>query len=231
MHHNTNTDNPNQEQPSMLALLRSLMPARKLYFNEALRLAELQANRLLERSNITSTPVPNEIVGSLPRITVEYEPDMPCSGASNWDSRRRTWVITLNALEPDTRHRFSLMHEYKHIVDHGSAGLVELGGWRYFGYRPVEYLAEYFAGCVLIPKRLVKQAWGAGLQREDELADYFDVSPQAIAVRLSQIGLTESRPRCAGPLQRQDTTSRRGRYHRARSVHWPSPHFTREAAA
>jgi Zn-dependent peptidase ImmA (M78 family) len=229
MHYNTNHEN-NLEQPSVLALLRSVLPAkRKLRFGEALRIAELQANKLLEQAGITDAPVPSEIVTGLPRITVEYEIDMPCSGASDWDGHRRTWVITLNALEPDTRHRFSLLHEYKHIIDHGSPGLVDLGNFRYFGREPVEYIAEYFAGCVLMPKRLVKRAWGEGIQRLNDLADLFDVSPQAMSVRLAQLGLTEPRPRCSPP-GRQTFTARHGRYNRSLSAYGPVPRLPQEVA-
>src|SRR6266542_3903344 len=169
MHQHNNTGN-NVEQPRVLAVLRSVLPSkRRLWFGEALRIAELQANKLLEQASITDGPVPSEIVTGLPRIAVEYDIDMPCSGASDWDSHRRTWVITLNALEPETRHRFSLLHEYHHIICHGSPGLVDLGSFRYFGRETVEYVAEYFAGCALMPKRLVKRAWGEGIQRLSEL--------------------------------------------------------------
>ena len=229
MHQHNNTGN-NVEQPRVLAVLRSVLPSkRRLWFGEALRIAELQANKLLEQASITDGPVPSEIVTGLPRIAVEYDIDMPCSGASDWDSHRRTWVITLNALEPETRHRFSLLHEYHHIICHGSPGLVDLGSFRYFGREPVEYVAEYFAGCALMPKRLVKRAWGEGIQRLSELADHFDVSPQAMSVRLAQLGLTEPRPRCAPPT-RQTFTARRGRYHRSLSAHRPVPHLPQEVA-
>jgi hypothetical protein len=58
MHHNTNIENTHSEQPSVLASLRSLFPGRRLRFAEALRLAELQANRFLERSGVQAAPVP-----------------------------------------------------------------------------------------------------------------------------------------------------------------------------
>jgi Zn-dependent peptidase ImmA (M78 family) len=218
------------EQPSVLASLRSLFPERRLQFFEALRITELQANRHLELSGVHSAPVPSEIVTDLPRITVEYDIDMPCSGSSDWDSRRRTWVITLNALEPDTRHRFSLLHEYKHIIDHGSPGLVDLGSFRYFGREPDEYIADYFAACVLMPKRLVKRAWGEGTQRLSDLAEAFDVSLQAMEVRLTQLGLVEPRTRCAQLATRPASAARRGRYHRSFPIHWPGSHLPQEVA-
>jgi Zn-dependent peptidase ImmA (M78 family) len=228
MHSNTNTGNNVPEQSSVLAQLRSVLPAkRKLRFDEALRLAELQANKLLEHSGITEAPVPAEIVTSLPRITIGYEIDMPCSGVSVWDAQRKTWIITLNALEPDTRHRISILHEYKHIIDHGSPGLVDLGSFRPFGYDPIEYVAEYFAGCTLMPKRLVKRAWGEGLQRLSELADFFEVSPRAMSVRLAQLGLREPLPRC---IPRSRTNIMRGpsRYYRSFSPNWPAPSLPQE---
>jgi Zn-dependent peptidase ImmA (M78 family) len=52
------------------------------------------------------------------------------------------------------------------------------------GREPVEAVAEYFAACVLMPKRLIKRAWGEGHQRVSELSDLFDVSPRAMKIRL-----------------------------------------------
>lgn len=222
MHATSPTTESPTETPSVLRALRALLPARPLHLSEALRLAELQANRLLELTVGYQAPVPAEIVTDLPRITVEYEIDMPCSGASAWDLRRRSWIITLNALEPDTRQRFSLLHEYKHIIDHGSAGLHANGHASVLGRDPVEYVCDYFAACALMPKRLVKQAWGDGIQRVSDLADLFDVSPAAMDIRLAHVGLTTPRPRCAptpSAMARPVTTWRARRYQRALSEH------------
>src|SRR5689334_3479781 len=90
---------------SVPASLRALLPNRRLQLSEAFRIAELQANRLLEFARVDCAPVPVDVITQLPRIAVDYEIDMPCSGASDWDSQRKSWVITINALEPDTRHR------------------------------------------------------------------------------------------------------------------------------
>lgn len=151
--------------------------------SEALRLAELQANSLLELSGVHEAPVSSEIVSGLPRVHVTYDLDMPVSGGSSWDAKRKSWVITLHATEPDTRHRITLLHEYKHIIDHGHAGVLAPLGRTYFGLTPVEYVAEYFAGCVLMPKRLVKRAWGERVQRTEDLAELFDVSTRARPTR------------------------------------------------
>jgi Zn-dependent peptidase ImmA (M78 family) len=199
-----NTNPTTLEVPSVLASLRRLAPQRPLQLFEALRVAELQANRFLEISEIHETPVPSEIVSRLPRISVEYDFDMPdsASGASDWDDTSKTWVLTINGRQVDTRQRFTLLHEYKHILDHGHAALRVDPGRRYFGLPPVEYVADYFAGCALMPKLLVKRAWGQGIQRSHDLALLFDVSQRAMEVRLAQIGLTDTAARCAPPEPR-----------------------------
>ena len=179
----------------MLASLRALIPNRPLLLGEALKLAELQANRLLELRGALDVPVPTTVITGLPRITAEHDADLPAdaaSGSSDWDWRRRSWVISLNPTEPRTRKRFTLFHEYKHILDHGSPGLASMPALR-LGQKPAtEVVADYFAGCVLMPKRLVKAAYCDGIQRPADLAQLFDVSEPAVRVRLSQIGLCDS---------------------------------------
>jgi len=200
---NNPTNHPTGDQPSVLASLRALLPNRRLQLFEAMRLAELQANRLLEMSRVEEIPVPIEIITDMPHIQLEYEADMPASGASDWDSHHQTWVITVNSLEPETRQRLSILHEYKHIIDHGSPGLVDdPSGRTYYGLSRHEFLAEYFAGCVLMPRRWVKRAWSDGIQYVPDLAELFDVSRRAMQVRLGQLRLSGS----------QDT------YRRAKSI-------------
>ena len=175
----------------MLARLRALAPQRPLSLPEALKVAELQAAQLLALRNLHLAPVPSEVVADLRRISVEYDFDMPdqISGASDWDHQRKRWVITINALQPDTRQRFTLLHEYKHILDHGHPGLAVQPERRYYGLPAPEFVADYFAGCVLMPRPLVLRAWNQGLQEPADLAVRFDVSERAMEVRLSQLRL------------------------------------------
>ncbi len=217
MHDNTNNTGSDNET-SLLASLRSLIPNRKLQFSEALRIAELQANRLLELSDITDWPTPSEIVAELPRIEVEYG-DLPTSGLSFWNGH--AWVICLNHGEPTTRQRFTLLHEFKHVIDHDRTHRLYIGNHRHNADEQAEHAADYFAGCALMPKRLMKRAWGDGLQRPAVLAATFDVSPAAAEVRLAQLGLTEPRLRCAPVSGVRFLPSRGGSYHRERSIEWP----------
>jgi len=115
-------NNITQPGAGVLTSLRALHPRRSLTLPEALHVAELQAERLRDLQGAHAVPIPTSIVTQLPRIIVEHDPELPAhaaSGCSDWDSRRRAWVISLNPAEPRVRRRFTTMHEYKHILDHG----------------------------------------------------------------------------------------------------------------
>lgn len=185
---------------SYLHTLRSLMPARALSFPEALQRAELQASRLLELSGITDGPVPDSVITDQPRIVVEntYLPSE--SGVSTWE--RGAWRIQLSALEPEVRRRFTLAHELKHVLD---APIEQIAYARLRSpgdtHPLVEQVCDYFAACLLMPKKFVKRTWGEGLRDVQSLAAYFDVSPQAMQIRLQTLGLVERPARCRTPSQ------------------------------
>jgi len=183
-------------QRSVLASLRALVPKRPLTYYEALRIAELQANRLLEHFKIESATVPDEIITELPRIRVirEYVPD---SGAAHWSGRY--WVITLKSDEPRTRQRFSLMHEFKHVLDHTTEQFLYVDRPFQSAHEQAERAAEYFAACVLMPKKVVKSLWCRGHQDIPRLAAKLQVSEPALRYRLAYLGLTEQPSRCHRP--------------------------------
>ena len=183
----------NQPGGSVLASLRALASAHPMTLDEALRLAERQATLLLALCGGPTVPVPTSTITGQPRITVEHDSALPAeaaSGCSDWDSHRRTWVISLNPTEPRRRQRFTVLHEYKHIIDHPGPSIRPSP---YAYQRPVaEMIADYFAGCVLVPKRVLATAYYDGIQYPADLAQLFDVSKEAIQVRLAQVGLAES---------------------------------------
>jgi len=211
------TTNTNSPSSSVLTHLRALIPRRALSLAEALQLAELQAGRLLELTGGPAIPVATRLISQQPRIIVEHDPELPAhaaSGCSDWDYRRRSWIIYLNPTEPPRRQRFTVMHEYKHIIDHGSAGILPE---RYAYQRPVaEIVADYFAGCVLIPKRQLTAAYYDGIQRPADLAQLFDVSREAIQVRLAQVGLADLPP---AQRRRSIPPARAAGYYRSATSH------------
>ena len=210
---NNNEQPGSLSTPSLLASLRLLVPVREASFDEALRVAEQQAQRLLRRLNIQDGPVSDDLLLDLPRIAIEYVSNLPTSGCSFWDSQRRSWIVQVNADEPPTRQRFTMFHEYKHIIDHGRTA--QLYGTTADAARYAEQAADFFAGCVLMPRPFLKRAWGNGLQTPAALAAHFDVSPVAAEVRISQIGLATKRDRCAAPVH---SAPRFGRYYRPFSL-------------
>lgn len=185
------------EDASVLATLRQLVPHRQLSFEEVKRITELQAYRLRQLFEIDGPAFPHEIIMELPRIQVDFDIDLPVSGSSHWNGSQ--WVIVLNSLEGPLRQRFSLAHEFKHVMDHSV---------RHFMYhdfdeeghsKQAEQIADYFAGCLLMPKQHIKTLYyNHGVQRPSELSECFHVSPKAIQFRLHQLGITPDTARCGG---------------------------------
>lgn len=181
----------------VVASLRDLVPLRPLTYGEHLRIAELQANRFLKLVGVHEAPVPERVITELPRIQVEHISPFLVSGATHWSSGQ--WLVILNGAEPRVRQRFSLAHEFKHIIDHRFADLI------YSSFAPAdrkvltEQLCDFFAGCLLMPRPWLKSTYAGGLQHLPSLARQFDVSQAACQVRLSQIGMTDPTPRCGRP--------------------------------
>lgn len=216
--------------PSILKSLRSLVPLRDCEPDEALVVAERQATRLLalvRELDPSCEGIDLVHLDALPRIRVVFE-SLPVSGMSHWNGHE--WVITIAKGDGPARQRFTLLHEFKHVIDHGYTDYLYSGGRSSShpasfrgrsadrGFTPrssggvspslelAERAADYFAGCALVPKAALKRVWGLGLQRPELLADHFGVSEAAIRVRLSQTGLDrpfdrEPSPRCARPVR------------------------------
>lgn len=171
-----------------LSLLRELMPQRSLELQEAYRIAELQAARLRQLHDAHEPLLDEAIITEQPRITVTTESDLPSSGMTFWNGTN--WMLLLGGDEARTRQRFSLFHEYKHILDHPVRAHTQLS------YEDNERVADYFAACALMPKLLVKRHYCAGTQKPEALAYLFGVSRQAMRYRLNQLGLTDPPRRC-----------------------------------
>ena len=172
--------------------LRALTPVRPLRFAEALRIAELQAAKLVQLAGLADGPVPNSIISEQPRLQVERLPlHRGCSGFSQWAKGR--WVIVLNAHESPNRQRFSLAHEFKHVLDGPLAAALYPSDNNQPTDAAAEAICDHFAACLLMPRPWVKRAWGNGMQDPYVLARRFRVSPEAMHIRLDRLGLTNRR--------------------------------------
>jgi Zn-dependent peptidase ImmA (M78 family) len=182
----------------MLTSLRDLMPLRSLSQSEALRLAELQATRLLVLTDTTAGPVPEGVITELPGVEVVYDHSAtaPSSGLFRWEHGR--YLIVIDGTEiPVGRQRFSLAHEFKHVLDYPFVTTLYPALPGMTSKERQEQVCEFFAACLLMPRTWVKQAWcNERVQEPGRLSRRFGVSAAAMRVRLSTLGLVEQRRRC-----------------------------------
>jgi Zn-dependent peptidase ImmA (M78 family) len=171
------------------------MPSRSLSVPEALRIAELQAGRLLSLAGISEAPIPEELISTLPRFEVKRSTPLPVSGYAEWRSGQ--WSIVVNGSEPLVRQRFSLFHEFKHVLDHPFVANTYSSDLN-TPERFAEQVCDAFAANVLMPRAWVKSAYCMeGIQEVTGLARRFGVSQAAMQVRLQQLGLVAPLPRCS----------------------------------
>ncbi len=198
-------------QPSVLNQLRGLFTSNYCPdFPETLRLAERQAEAFLNLAGLAESdqPVPAELITGLPRIKVVFEP-ISESGMSQFVGN--TWLIVLNSRDHRLRQRFTLAHEFKHILDHHDSRLLYSG--RHWlsdaartddAHQQRERAADHFAGCLLMPRARVERSWADGVLTAEDLARHFDVSTAAVKVRLEQLGLVRPRWMCTRGLPSLD---------------------------
>jgi hypothetical protein len=188
----------NSNPVTIVRELRALMPARQLEAHEAKSVAERQATMLLERLGVHDAPVDMSPLTELPRIEVRVDSRLARLGISGLsESRRGQWTITINKTDAITRRRFTLAHEFKHVLDHPFTRTL----YPHASERDnpqAERSCDYFAACLLMPRMWVKRYWTGGTQDIDGLAARFRVSPAAMSMRLQQLGLTDRRGRCNG---------------------------------
>src|ERR1700690_2898776 len=104
---------------SAIEQVRDLMPRRALSLTEAYSVAETQAYTLLELLDIRAPHVTYDQLLSLPNIVVKPEPNYRMShfsGVSRFSRGR--WLILVDKNDVHGRRRFTLAHEFKHVIDH-----------------------------------------------------------------------------------------------------------------
>jgi Zn-dependent peptidase ImmA (M78 family) len=180
--------------------LRAMVPHRPLGFREAERVAERQADRLRSQLGSLGPKLREADLADLAWLTITRREDFPAAGTST--KTDYGWIIVLRDSDPMVRQRFTLAHEIKHILDDSLIDLPgglypALGG--YSAHDRTERICHRFAGALLMPKALLGADWSDGLQDIAKLAKRYDVSRDAMSVRLSQLGLLKPTPRCLPP--------------------------------
>ncbi len=181
---------------TIITRLRDLIPQRALDTREAMMIAEKQALHMRRLLDLHNEPLlPEGALRTLPGVHVETVTGLDVSGATRQVAG--TWIVLLNQDEPPVRQRFSLAHELKHVIDdHAIDKLYPRQGWLTAKDR-AEKVCDFFAACLLMPRPLVKRLYSQGVQNPLDLGRRFEVSPQAMNIRLHQIGLVDNR-RCDG---------------------------------
>ncbi|BCB84463.1 ImmA/IrrE family metallo-endopeptidase [Phytohabitans suffuscus] len=185
--------------------IRRLAPKLPMTRGTASIVAEQQALRvraIFGLRNTTRVPlgwierIPNTRVQILGRLEVEAIARVPrATGVTRFEEDGTT-VISLAENTSHAHKRFSLAHELKHLIDGLGADktmYAQLGfGNRERRDRRIEGVANEFAACLLMPTALVTKAWDIGFKGVPELAGMFDVSEDAMYVRLKSLGLIRS---------------------------------------
>src|SRR5215212_1146576 len=175
----------------VLSVLRRLMPSRKLRLFEHQVIAEQQAIELHRLLNQDGPAADLGWLTKLKNVTVVLQPSWKMdglSGMSSWDDGH--WVIGVNKGNPHARRRFTLGHEFKHILDADRDKIT------YRGLAPAqrEAVADWFAACYLMPKLWLRRIWARGIQDPDALAGLFNVSRPAMDKRLRYLGFIDDEP-------------------------------------
>lgn len=101
--------------------------------------------------------------------------------------------IVLNAGDSNKRKRFSCAHEIGHYIKRGAGDQYEYVDLRdQFSSRgtdPNEIYANSFAACLLMPEKQVRRLKKERKYGEVEMAVVFDVSREAMHIRLKDLGL------------------------------------------
>jgi len=172
----------------------------------SVRYARTQAEKLVERLGRNDTPVNVEMIAEhlgLPVVYAELGADV--SGLLISDGTDAH--ICVQAKDAEVRQRFTIAHEIGHHhlrhqfepghhvhVDRGHY-ISERGPRASDGVDPKEVEANQFAACLLMPTKLVREKvaeLGGGPLLDhhvSQLAGAFQVSEQAMTIRLSRLGL------------------------------------------
>lgn len=158
-----------------------------------------EARGLQRKLKITSLPVPLDRIAKHFGAKVTYSILEDGVSGLLYKKGGKT-VIGVNALHPETRQRFTIAHELAHLVLHQGDIFVDKGHMYRDsrsgqGIDQKEIDANAFAAELLMPEDLVRKELASSsidLEDQDELAalaEKFDVSMQALTIRLKNLGI------------------------------------------
>jgi Zn-dependent peptidase ImmA (M78 family) len=159
-----------------------------------------KAEALLAAHGVDHPPVDVQGLAEAHGITVLFEP-MDDSVSGFLVQREDATLIGVNSSHPPTRQRFTLAHELAHYQLHAGKPTVYVDDAMFFRDQgagepdPQEVDANAFAAALLMPEEFLRRDIGSNVpDMLDEfavrrLAQRYKVSPQALTIRLMELGL------------------------------------------
>jgi hypothetical protein len=150
-----------------------------------------EAERLLKAAGATRAPISLRDVVSFLNLSLVERRREPFGSEAALVPLGDGHAIEVRGTSGERRLRFTIAHEIGHFLLHPGRAVTERGGATNRATARLEHEADQFAAELLMPEHLVRQAVledGADARR---LADRFDVSAQAMSLRLRRLGLAE----------------------------------------
>ena len=165
-------------------------------------LVRRKAEQLLREAGIVAPPVPVEQLAEHMGALVRYAPfDGQMSGLLHRSEDGNRALIGVNSRHPTVRQRFSIAHELGHLALHEPAFQIDEHAFVSFrnsksssASDPHEIEANQFAAALLMPEALLRTCLDQLGENPDveesirKLAQRFDVSTQAMTIRLTSLG-------------------------------------------
>jgi hypothetical protein len=151
-------------------------------------IVERLAQKYLKKGKASCPPVPTELVSLADEqhtIEIRQVPIKVYHGAIWY--LKEGWIIQVKDSDKPATKRFTLFHEAFHILAHCQTTPV----FRKIGSNKGafnELLADYFAACILMPRRWIKEKW-AEVENLDRMTEVFDIPKPAMYFRLKHLGL------------------------------------------
>lgn len=188
-----------EAKPYIIKELRAMVPHRPLTYGESYTLAEQQASRALQLLGLSEPDVNLEWIVDMPKVEVQLSPRFKMDGLSGFMTfTHGRYLIMVNKNDAHPRRRFTLAHEFKHVLDYMAAPVIH----RKLGYgdqakrdKQIESICNHFAACLLMPRTWIKRIWANGLQDLATLALLFKVSEEAMERRLKFLGYISGAPK------------------------------------
>ena len=150
-----------------------------------------EADALRETAGVAGAPVSLREVVSVLNLSLVERACEPFRSEAALVPLGEGRAIEVRGGADERRRRFTIAHEIGHFVLGHEKVAPERGGETNMAGRRLEREADLFAAELLMPEHLVRQAALEDGADPHRLADRFEVSVQAMSVRLRRLGLAE----------------------------------------